>query len=177
MLFDPAAAAGLVTREVRTGSRDGRPTRMLMFDGITIRRIGDAKTTLVNWAKDPKEKNRKSGEVQFFADTGKPMKKLTWKNGFVKHYTLGYDPQAKKYVGSWVCSMEGYLWKYEGTVDASGKVLTLNTEGPSMSSPGKMAKMKDVLEIKDKDHKVLKSYMQGPDGKWVQFMTINARRK
>ena len=91
--------------------------------------------------------------------------------------TLGYDPQSKKYVGSWVCSMDGHLWKYEGTVDASGKVLTLNTEGPNMASPGKLAKMKDVIEIKSKDHRVLKSYMQGDDGKWVQFMSMNARRK
>lgn len=74
--------------------RDGRPTRMLMFDGITIRRIGDAKTTLVNWSKDPKEKNRKSGEIEFFGDGGKAIKKLTWKNGFVKHYDLRYNPEA-----------------------------------------------------------------------------------
>jgi hypothetical protein len=91
--------------------------------------------------------------------------------------TLGYDPKAKKYVGSWVCSMEGHFWQYEGTLDASGKVLTLNTEGPDMSAPGKMCKMKDVIEIKDKNHRVLTSHMQGPDGKWTQFMTISARRK
>jgi len=45
--------------------------------------------------------------------------------------TLGYDSQKKKYVGTWIASMDGHLWKYEGTVDDSGKVLTLNTEGPS----------------------------------------------
>jgi hypothetical protein len=56
-------------------------------------------------------------------------------------------------------------------------VLTLNTEGPSMAAPGKMEKMKDVIEIQSKDHRVLRSYMQGEDGKWVQFMTMNARRK
>ena len=73
--------------------------------------------------------------------------------------------------------MDGHLWNYAGTLDASGKVLTLDTEGPSMADPGKMAKMKDVIEIKSKDHRVLRSYMQGDDGKWVQFMTMNARRK
>jgi hypothetical protein len=91
--------------------------------------------------------------------------------------TLGYDPNAKKYVGTWVCSVEGHFWKYEGTLDAAGKVLTLNTEGTDMSAPGKLATMKDVIEIKDKDHRVLTSSMQGPDGKWVQFMTLHARRK
>jgi hypothetical protein len=91
--------------------------------------------------------------------------------------TLGYDPKIKKYIGSWVCSVDGHFWKYEGTVDAAGKVLTLNTEGPNMAAPGKMTKMKDVIEIKSKDHKVLTSYMQGDDGQWVRIMTMNGWRK
>lgn len=90
--------------------------------------------------------------------------------------TLGYDPQVKKYVGTWVCSACDFLCKYQGTVDSSGKVLTLETEGPSPTT-GKTVRMKDVIEIKDKDHKVLTSYLLGEDGKWVSFMTMNSRRK
>lgn len=91
--------------------------------------------------------------------------------------TLGYDAKAKKYVGTWVCSCDGHFWTYEGTLDAAGKVLTLNTEGPDMTAPGKTAKMKDVIEIKDKGHKVMTSHIQGADGKWTQFMTTHMRRK
>ncbi len=88
--------------------------------------------------------------------------------------TIGYDAQAKKYNGTWVCSMCDHLCKYEGTLQ--GNVLTLNTEMPNPAT-GKLTKMKDVIEVKGKDHKVLKSSMLGDDGKWVEFMTINARRK
>jgi hypothetical protein len=91
--------------------------------------------------------------------------------------TVGYDAAKKKYVGTWVCSAEGHLWHYEGTVDSAGKVLTLNTEGPDMTKPGRMAKMKDVVEVKSPDHLVLTSSYQGEDGKWVQFMTMTKKRK
>ena len=73
--------------------RDGRPARGILPGGIRIVRIGDGKTTLADWAKDPTEKNRKSGEIEFTSDTGKPMKKLTWKNGFVHTYDLRYEPR------------------------------------------------------------------------------------
>jgi hypothetical protein len=91
--------------------------------------------------------------------------------------TLGYDPQKKKYVGSWVDSMQTHLWTYEGTVDATGKILTLNTEGPDPSAGGKMTKARDVFEFKNKDQFSLTSQMQGADGGWQQLMTINYKRK
>ncbi|HEY2786608.1 MAG TPA: DUF1579 domain-containing protein [Fimbriiglobus sp.] len=88
--------------------------------------------------------------------------------------TVGYDAEKKKYVGTWVCNMDPEMMTYEGTVD--GKTISLVTEGKNPAT-GKRVKMKDVIEIKDKDHKVLKSYAQGDDGKWTQFMTMTAKRK
>jgi Protein of unknown function (DUF1579) len=90
--------------------------------------------------------------------------------------TVGYDPAKKKYVGTWVCSMCDTLFHYEGTLDTAGKVLTLNTEGPNPAT-GKTVKMRDVIEIKDKNTRVLTSEMLGEDGKWTKFMSITATRK
>ena len=91
--------------------------------------------------------------------------------------TLGYDPQKKRYVGTFIASMMSNLWVYEGALDAYERVLTLDTEGPNMSAEGQMAKYKDVIEFKSDDHRVLTSHMLGDDGKWHTFMTANYRRK
>ncbi|HVR72890.1 MAG TPA: DUF1579 domain-containing protein, partial [Planctomycetota bacterium] len=89
--------------------------------------------------------------------------------------TLGFDPEKKKYVGTWVDSMTSHQWKYEGTVDAAGKVLKLESEGPV--APGKLSKFKEVIELKGKDQKVFTSSMLGDDGKWSTFATFHYRRK
>ncbi len=90
--------------------------------------------------------------------------------------TIGYDPEKKKYVGTWVDSMMNHMWKYEGTVDQSGKTLTLEAEGPSFADPGKVTKYRDAYEFKSADHIVATSSMQDADGKWIVFMTGQIRR-
>jgi hypothetical protein len=91
--------------------------------------------------------------------------------------TLGYDPQKQWYVGTWIGSMMTHLWVYDGELDASKNVLTLNSDGPSMSAEGEMAKYKDVIEFKSDDHRMMTSHVLSDDGKWHQFMTVNYRRK
>lgn len=91
--------------------------------------------------------------------------------------TIGYDPQKQRYVGTWVGSMMTYLWLYDGELDPSKNVLTLNSEGPAMSGKDKMAKYRDVIEFKSDDHRVMISHVLSDDGKWHHFMTVNYRRK
>jgi hypothetical protein len=91
--------------------------------------------------------------------------------------TLGYDPEKKKYVGTAVDSMTSHMWKYEGVVDSTGKVLTLETSGPCPREPGKTFKFKETIEFKSKDERVFTSMMQEADGKWTTAVIMNARRK
>jgi hypothetical protein len=89
--------------------------------------------------------------------------------------TLGYDADKQRFVGSFVSSMMTNMWIYDGALD--GSKLTLDTEGPSMEDPKKTSKYQDIFEFKSNDERTLFSQIQGPDGKWVKFMSTTYRRK
>lgn len=91
--------------------------------------------------------------------------------------TLGYDAQRKAFVGSWVGSMMTHMWIYEGQLDAAKKVLTLDTEGPSMAGDGKTVPYQDVITLVDANTRTLHSQTPGPDGQWKRFMTATYKRK
>ena len=91
--------------------------------------------------------------------------------------TIGYDPKNKKYVGTFLCSVDSTLWNYVGAMDESGKKLILETEGPSPLDPSKKAKFRETLELKDKDFKTFTSEMQKDDGGWMTFVKMEYRRK
>lgn len=87
--------------------------------------------------------------------------------------TLGFDPQAGRFVGTFVASMMTHLWSYDGALD--GDTLTLEAQGPSFFGTG-TARYQDILQIVDDDHRTLTSRCLGEDGAWVEFMTARYRR-
>ncbi len=90
--------------------------------------------------------------------------------------TLGYDPRAGHFVGTWVGSMMTHLWIYRGELDGAGKVLTLDSEGPDMSGSGEMRHYRDVIELLSDDHRTLTGNMQDKDGNWREIMVAHYRR-
>ncbi len=89
---------------------------------------------------------------------------------------IGYDESKEKYVGTWMDSMTAYMWRYEGTVDQSGSVLTLEADGPNFVDQGKLTKFEDIYKFTSDDEMVMTSRMLGNDGKWVTFMSGTAKR-
>ena len=80
--------------------------------------------------------------------------------------TLGFNPQSRRFVGTFVASMMAHLWVYSG--ELLGNTLTLDTEGPDHT--GRMVKFRDVIEVQSPDHRTLSSYMLGEDGEWRKIM-------
>ena len=85
--------------------------------------------------------------------------------------TLGYDPIRERFIGNWIGSPMAHIFVYDGTRDASGNVLTLDTVGPSFADPSKMAKYQDIVEVRGPDERVLRSQALGDDGSWTEFMS------
>ena len=94
----------------------------------------------------------------------------------VTFMTLGYDPVKKQFIGTFIGSMMTHMWPYNGTLDAAGKVLTLDSEGPDFSGGSAMAKYQDIIEFISDDHRTLKSRLQDSAGNWNEFMTAHYRR-
>ncbi len=90
--------------------------------------------------------------------------------------TIGFDPARGKFVGSFIASMMTHLWVYEGFLDAEGKVLTLEAQGPRFDQPGATALYRDRTEMEGPNVRLLRSLIQNPDGQWMEVMRMRYRR-
>lgn len=92
--------------------------------------------------------------------------------------TLGFDPLSGKFVGTWVDSMTGYLWKYVGTLDEARTTLSFDTEGPCpMAKPGELKKFREVIQRISADEKVYTSSILSDDGEWILCLEARAHRR
>jgi hypothetical protein len=91
--------------------------------------------------------------------------------------TLGFDPATGNYVGTWVGSMMTTLWVYKGWLEADGKTLTLEAEGPTFDGSEGTAIYHDVLTLHDDNHRSFSGSVRQPDGSFKEFMTSEFRRK
>jgi hypothetical protein len=90
--------------------------------------------------------------------------------------TLGYDPEKKRFTGTYVGSMMTFLWLYDGELEPGDTRLALYSDGPSFVEEGKMARYRDTIEIISDDERVMTSEYQQADGGWHGFMTMRYRR-
>jgi hypothetical protein len=91
--------------------------------------------------------------------------------------TLGYDPNEKAFVGTFIASMMTHLWPYRGQLDEASQTLTLDSRGPNSMTGGQMAKYQDIIAFLSDDHRVLRSQYLDDTGQWIEFMKADYRRK
>lgn len=90
--------------------------------------------------------------------------------------TLGYDPKAGTFRGTFIADCMTHLWVYErGSLDATGNVLTMEAEGPAFDGSG-MARYQDIIEQRPDGTRTLTARVLKPDGQWLQFMKATYRR-
>jgi hypothetical protein len=94
---------------------------------------------------------------------------------FQGHGFIGYDPAKKKYVGTWIDSMQTFILITEGTFDDTHKIFTQTAEGPDPT--GKMTKWKMVTVFKDADHHEFTMSSLGEGGKDKTEMVISYERR
>lgn len=89
--------------------------------------------------------------------------------------TLGYNPEADRFVATFIGSMMSHLWVYDGHVDPSTGRLVMVVDGPSFAGEG-TSTYEDSVEIVNPDHWILRSRVKLPSGEWFEFMEGHHRR-
>ena len=139
-----------------------------------------------NWAYEsncspdkPDEISKGSETIRSIGDlwiVGESKSEMPGGDPATMQITLGFDPQKGRFVGTWLGSMMAMIWTYEGSLDDSGKILTLESEGPSFSGDGTTSKYRDIIEIRSPTERLFYSKVLGADGSWTEFMKAHYQK-
>lgn len=88
---------------------------------------------------------------------------------------FGYDPSAKKHVGTWVDNSGYWQAVSAGTCADGCKTVTSTFKGYGMD--GKPAAFKEVTRQVDADHRTMDMFIRGRDKNWVLMMEIAYTRR
>jgi hypothetical protein len=119
------------------------------------------------------ERVRTLGEIWVLAEGQGEMP-----GGSIGHtlMSLGFDPVRRRFIGTWIGSMMTHMWVYDGTLDAEGRVLSLESDGPSMTGDGTTSRYRDAIEFRHDNERTLTASVRQPDGSWQTFMVATYRR-
>jgi hypothetical protein len=90
--------------------------------------------------------------------------------------TTGFDNIKQKYVSTWVDNMGTGITYAEGTYDAATKTFHYEWDVPDPMQ-GEYVDARGTERFLDKDHWVMESFTEGPDGKAYKSMEIRYTRK
>ena len=97
---------------------------------------------------------------------------------FEGHGQFGYDPVAKKFVGTWIDTMSPFLSTMEGAMDEAHKTLTVFSKGRDPQT-GEENVSKMVTTYVDDNHKKFEMFgpVEGKEGHWWKMMEVNYTRR
>ncbi len=89
---------------------------------------------------------------------------------------LGFDPKLNRFRGSWIGSPMTKLYVYDGTLDPTERILTLESVGPSFLDATKEVLYRDIIEIVDPATRLFYSQVRNDDGTWTEFIRSRYKR-
>ncbi len=90
--------------------------------------------------------------------------------------TSGYDPEKKKYVGTWIDSVSPTMMLMEGDYDPATKTLTATAEGRDPAS-GEKVIYKEISRTIDQNTRSFEMQIPGENGEYWTMMTIEYKRR
>jgi hypothetical protein len=95
---------------------------------------------------------------------------------YTGHGQMGYDPQKKKYVGTWIDSMSPYLNLMEGDYDAETKTMTMISKSTNPET-GKPMTSRNVTQFHEDGSRTFTIYGPDDSGEEMKMMEIVYTRK